>query len=171
MMQNMSFIPTHCFITVPVRIIIIIIATIATSSLHAVTQNSIPVTSHISSELNSGWSTTRIQNMCTYINHNFCIHFWVCGKPTCFVFCENSIDLYRTNLFSSWMIMHRPTDRSRFNHCNNTRGRIASLRNFLSEYLTTLFNSKELEILEGVEVMRRSLLEIFFHHLLIGGLR
>jgi len=36
----MSFIPTHCFITVPVHviiiIIIIIIATIVTSSLHAV---------------------------------------------------------------------------------------------------------------------------------------
>jgi len=37
MMQNMSFIPTHCFIIVPARVIIIIIATIVTSSPHAVT--------------------------------------------------------------------------------------------------------------------------------------
>ena len=67
MMQNMSFIPKYCFIIVPVRVIIIIIisiiiiATIATSSQHAVTQNSIPVTSHSSSELNSRWSTTRFR--------------------------------------------------------------------------------------------------------------
>lgn len=77
----------------------------------------------------------------------FCIHFWVCGMPMCLIFCENSIDLYCTHLFSSWMIVHRPTDRSRFIHCNNTRGRNSSLCNFLSEYLTTLFKSKELEIL------------------------
>jgi len=61
MMQNMSFIPKYCFIIVPVRVIISIIIIIATSSQHAVTQNSIPVTSHSSSELNSRWSTTRFR--------------------------------------------------------------------------------------------------------------
>jgi len=100
MMQNMSFVATYCFIIVPVRVIIIIIsiiiiATIATSSQHAVTQNSIPVTSHISSELNSRWSTTRIQDMCTYINHNFVytsgyvasrrVSYFVKIQLTCFV--------------------------------------------------------------------------------------
>jgi hypothetical protein len=34
-----------------------------------------------------------------------------------------------------------------------------------------LFNSEELKILEDVEGKCDSLLEIFFHHLLIGGLR
>jgi len=100
----------------------------------------------------------------------FCTHFWVCGMPMCFVLCENSIDLYCMHSFSSWMVVHHPTDRSHFSHCNNTRRKISSLGNFLSEYLTMLFNSKELGILEDVEGKYGSLLEIFFHHLLKGGL-
>ena len=80
----------------------------------------------------------------------FCIHFRVCGMPMCLVYCENLIDLHCTHLFSSWMVVQRPTDRSRFNHCNNTRGNISSLCKVLSKYLTALFNSKELGILEDV---------------------